>query len=1006
MATAERDDAPASVPLWLVVAFFLSGAAGLVYEVVWAKVLSTTLGSSLFAISTVVSAFFGGLALGAFALGPRLARGARRVERYALVEVGVALLGALSVPALRATEPLFVGLHRLLGPHLAVFIAIRFCVLFAIIVVPTALMGATLPLLVAHAEGRRFGGALSRLYSANTLGAVAGTLAAAFVLIPSLGLVRSAVAAAIANAAAAAIAWARRDAGAATARDRAAGPEGAAPRRPAHATVVALVALSGFGALVLEVTWTRILTLIISSSVLSFAIVLAFYLFGIAAGSAAVARALPRLQNPLLRFADLQVVLGLLVLTHLLLLPLLPDLLFRLVVSPATTLPVALGAQALVAAVLLVPPCFVLGALFPLAARLLHASDPARTTGTTYAVNTVGTIAGAVAAGYFFIPRIGSRGTLVFGALLSLGIGLVALLRARAQTVRVATVAVTATAAAASLLLAAPRWDPRLLTASVYRPLVAHALAAPDADAGAPSLARSVAVDSIAFYREGINTTVSVHAVRETGALVLKIGGKSDASSIEVGTQTLLGLLPMLFAPDSARVAIIGHGTGMTAATVLRAAARSVDMIEIEEAVLEASRLFREPGDVPLDDPRARIVVDDGRMHLAAAREPFDVVVSQPSNPWVAGNNNLFTRDFYRLVRSRLSPGGVFCQWIQMYEVSPETASALLGAFRAEFPGAFVFQTARADLVLVAPGGGARLRIERTRDPEIAAAIATLGVSPPEAIVSYYACPLDELVATLPHAALNTDDNAFVEYRAAIDLFRVGRTEAVAAPGEWLADRVPRSAGVPFLPDVGADATARWRAAGLIAQQRFGDARRVAEGLAALGDRAASDSLARFVDRGEEAARARQVGVEVARLAGSGHADEAERWLRESLAGSPQDDALIFHLGLVCMQSGRRAEADSLFAVVIASGSGAMLAQANNNRGILAMRQGDAEGGIAFFRAAQRSNPALPDSYAYESRALAGVGRTDEARAAVERGLAACPGDASLLARRAQLASR
>jgi spermidine synthase len=989
----------------------VSGAAGLVYEIVWSRVLSTTLGNSLFAISTVVAAFFGGLALGACTLGPRLADRADRVRLYALLEIGVGLLGALSVPFLRAIEPLFVALHRALLPSFPVFLSIRFLVLFVVLLVPTALMGATLPLLVAHAEGRRFGSALSRLYAINTLGAVTGTLLAAFALVPILGLTGSALAAAAANGLAAALAWSRRAETAAAPAGDAPGAETrgepAAPQSPhRRGMIAALVAASGFAALVFEVTWTRILTLVIGSSVISFAIVLAFYLLGIAWGSALIARRLPRLERPLLLFGLLQVSLAVVTLTHLFLFPALPGAFLRIILEPSVTLPLYLGAQALAAAILLVPPCLFLGALFPLAARLPHRRDAGRATGAAYAVNTAGTILGSLAAGFVLIPRIGSRSTLLAGALLSLAIGFAALAASRAPRARRAGVAGAALAAALVLVALAPAWDPRVLTAGVFRPAAAQVLqrTAAAADPARARLESAVASDSILFFEEGVNATVSVHRRGPTGEVVLKLGGKADASTIDIETQILCGHIPMFFNRLDARVAVIGHGSGMTLASVLMHAPREVVAIELETAVLEASRFFHAPGKDPLDDPRVRVVVEDGRTHLAVTRDRYDVIISEPSNPWLAGNNNLFTRDFYRLVRSRLAPGGVFGQWLQLYELSPETLASLLAAFHEVFPSAYAFVTFQADLILVATDGDARWRLGRLKRADIAAEFRRVSLDTPEEVLSYYACSVAEMPARLAAGRVNTDDDPRVEYRAPIDLFEVGRREITGAGGIPLADQIPRSRRVPFADEVDDRTISRWRAAGLVRQGRLEAARAAAEWVREAGDGAAADSLDALITTAEEDARARAVGVEVARLGGARRFDEAERIVRDELARAPGDPVLVFHLGLVLMQTGQDAEADSLFARTLATARGTLLAKANVNRGILAMRRNAIDDGLAFFREAQALSPDSPDAYAYEARVLAEAGRAVEARAALERGLAACPGDARLLEQRAALA--
>ncbi len=857
--------AEGAIPAWLPLAFFLSGAAAIVHEIVWSRVLSATLGDSFFATSTVVVAFFGGLALGACALGPRLADRADRARLFAILQVGVGLFGALSVPFLRALEPLLVALHRSLLPSLPALLAIRFLLLFLALLVPTALMGATLPLVVAHAEGRRLGTALSRLCAIGAAGAVTGTALAAFALIPALGLTGSALAAAAANGLAAVVAWARRDRGVgniASDVPRAEARPGAGEARPVaeeaappsdaglsladeaapRALAALLVAGSGFAALVLAATWSRVLALVVGSTAITFALAPALHLLGIACGSAAIARRVSRTRGPLLLFGSLEAMLAVAALTHLFLVPALPGALLRATAESRSSLLLHIGAQALVAALLLVPPGLCLGALFPLAARLLDRGDAGRAAGAACAIGTLGAILGSLAAGFALIPRIGSRSTLLFGALLSLSIGFAALAASRAAGVRRAGIAGAALAAALALVALAPPWDPHALTAGVLHPAAAHVLNRA-VDPGRARLESALASDSLLFFEEGIDATISVNKRGLDGEVVLKLGGTAVASTLDLEPQILSGHIPMLFSRLGARVAVLGHGSGMTLASVLMHAPSEVAAIEREPGILAGSRFFHAPDRGPLDDPRVRVVVEDGRTHLAATRDRYDVIVSAPSSPWLAGNNARFTRDFYRLARSRLAPGGAFGQWIRLRELSAETLASLLAAFHEVFPAASVFVTSETDLVLVATEGDARWRLGRLKRADLAAEFRRIGLESPEEILSYYACSLAEMPARLVAGRPNTDDDPRVEFRAAIDLFAGGRRESAGAGGLPLVEQVPRSRRVPFADDVDDRTLALWRASGLVRQGRLEAARAAAEWVRDAGDRAAADSL-------------------------------------------------------------------------------------------------------------------------------------------------------------------
>jgi spermidine synthase len=971
----------------------------------------------------------------------------------------------VSVPALRGADPLFALLHRALGDAPALLVAARWAILTIILLVPTVLMGATLPLLTARVERGGFGAGLARLYAVNTFGAVAGTLLAALVIVPSVGLLASALVASAANLLAGIVAWVRRERGepreatiaaalrAASAsasanartddtsgvesgeefareRSRPGGTAGAPSRiaPPRLGFAIALIALSGFAALVLEVCWTRILVLVIGSSVHSFAFVLAAYLFGIALGSALWARRVASTTAPLALFAWLEIALGALVLPQLFLVPLLPAALFGAIVNPSISLPAFLAVQALLAALLVAPPCVLLGALFPLGARLLYRGDAAAATGLAYLANTAGTIAGSIAAGFLLIPAIGSRATLIAGALTPIAIGIAALLAsdkagaparnaaessgvARQDARRSSRIALWTLAGAAAyvalVLAAAPRWDLRLLTAGVFRPAMAGSITAAT-DSALPISRRIEAfvdTDSILFFREGMNATVSLQRA-PTGNIYLKIGGKTDASLADRETMVLFGHLPMLFARDGAHAMVIGHGSGMTLASVLAHAPASVNVLELEDAVLTASRAFHAPGEDPLDDPRVRVVVEDGRTYLADTRERFDAILSQPSNPWLAGMSNLFTRDFYQLVHARLAEGGVFAQWIQLYEMSAETLSSMLAAFRSVFPDAHLFITEKADLILVAPAPAAPFRAERLRDERVRASLAHAAVSPPERVLAYYACDLDELPPALVAGPANTDDNVFVEYRAPIDLLTVGRRAILTGAPASLAASVPRVFPVPFVSDLDARASTRLRGEGLALQGNFSAAEQAIAWLASNGARADADSLAEFIEVARFESRSASLAAEAARLTQRGPEGvrELETRLRALVAAQPDDAVARFYLGVIALQSGRAEEADSLFAFVARTTRGAPAARASNNRGLIAASRGDIAAAIAFFEESRRTRPDLPESYLFEAQVRANAGDLPGARATLEAGLAVSPADPRLLELRSALA--
>ena len=633
-----------SLPAWAAICFLASGAAGLLYEVVWSKQLSYLLGNSLHAVATVVAAFLTGLALGAYLLGARLARLQRGARVYAGLEVGIGLLGLASMPALRGLDPVVGVLYHAFGGETGFMALARFLLLFALLLPPTVLMGATLPVLVAHFEYRSVGPALARLYGVNTAGAVLGSALGGFVLLPGVGLTATTWIAAALNVTAAALAWIAagrapaasaeqdllaaappRAPSAAAAPPLAVGEDHAPMLQPAaRARVAGLFALSGLAALAFQIAWVRLFGLLFGSSVYSFSAVLSVYLAGLAAGSAAIAPWLRGLDRPgggarlLGVLAALQLALAAVTLASIRLFPWLPEAFFALGWRSAGNWTLFyLGELGLVALVLALP-CLAFGAIFPVATRLLQTRDGGHATGLAYAVNTAGTLTGSLLAGFMLIPALGVQGTHLSAAVASGVAGVAALWMAMQHGLprgRALPWLLGAVAAGALLTFTAPRWDPALMSAGVFRPAVAQRLAAA-VGAGRDPVRRYTRGERVLFYREGMNGSVYVASDSSGTSRWLKVGGKTDASTNDMLTQVLLGVLPGAIAPKGGRAAVIGLGSGVSVAAMLATGPGSIEVMEIEPAVVEASRFFDEPGHGPLDDPRVTLVVGDARTRL------------------------------------------------------------------------------------------------------------------------------------------------------------------------------------------------------------------------------------------------------------------------------------------------------------------------------------------------------------------------------------------------------
>jgi len=788
--------------------FFLSGATSLVYEVAWLRALLLIFGSTAFAVSTVLTAFMGGLAAGAFAGG----RWADRLERplavYGLLEIGIGVY-AVGVPLLfGALEPLYRLVWGTLHPPLFVFALVRFALSVVVLFLPTAMMGATLPVL-ARACARLSGSLASRvggLYGVNTLGAFAGTVASGFILLRLVGLsatiwLTAAVNLVIGSTALGMAVWERRRAPAAALEPEEAAPVGAsAPRTSAlgRGVVLAAFAVTGFAALMLEVAWTRVLSLVFGPSVYAFAVMLAAFLVGLGLGSVVVAALIGRGgwsgERP---FLALAAAAGLLAYVTLLAFHRLPGL-YRSLSLPwfgSGVEPTAVLATGLVVSgIVMLPATLAMGGLFPaaLAAYGVARRSAGRDAGGLYAANGVGAILGAFAGGFVAVPLFGLQGTVIAASWLYLAVAGVLLWQVLGGRGRAWLAPAAAAVLGVVLWSAAPPWDRLLMSTGRY----GEAGSAEGAEAGVPEAFADRAEEyrdrlggvEVLFYREGLMSTVLVARDRDeyyplgermVPMLSLFNNGKADASSYrDMPTQVLVAQIPLLLHPAPRAGLVIGLASGTTAGSALTHELESLDVVEIEAAVVEASRYFDFVSGSPLDDPRTRLTVADARTVLLLEDRAYDVIMSEPSNPWMTGVSNLFTLEFFELARSRLAEGGIFAQWLHFYSMSPENLEALLRTFHSAFPESYIFSTiAHSDLLLVGANDPLDLDLRRLEQrlarPAVRADLRRIGVRDVAEFLARGRLGPRELAALVgADGPLNTDDNALIEYAAPLDLYR------------------------------------------------------------------------------------------------------------------------------------------------------------------------------------------------------------------------------------------
>jgi spermidine synthase len=667
--------------LLLLVCFFVSGFAALLYQTAWTREFAFLFGTSELAVVAVLAAYMGGLALGAAAAARYVGRLTRPVLAYGVLELGIAF-GALAVPFLiRLVQGAYLGLAGGLDAPpetMALTTALFHLVGSFVVLVPcTALMGATLPLLARYAvsEDSQVGPRIGILYAVNTFGAIAGTLTAAFVLLPAFGLRQTVLIGIVGNAVVflAAAALARGIAGMP--------PEtgaGHAPRARFHWILPAML-LSGAVSFLYEVLWTRLLGQVLGGSTAAFASMLSSFLLGIALGSAIASRFAKTRSAATVGFAVSQVGSGVLAWFAFRMADRLPELTAAVGASAATP---ATGAAA--AGAVLLPVTLCIGATFPFGVRLLahDADEAAAVSGRVYAWNTVGSIVGAIGAGFFLLPMLGLEGTATVGIVTSLLLALATALGSAPRRPILAGLAGVALAAVLFVGLPVPE------------NLLLHSAIAGGRTQGELfylGVGRSATV-TVVEHSEGWR--ILTNGLPESGV------ERREVPDLRFNETAWLSLLPTAARPETEEMLIIGLGGSKTLEGVA-SSVKSIDVIELEEEVVTANRLI--PRDVqPLDDPRVHLRIGDARGAMNLSDKHYDAIVSQPSHPWTSGASHLYTRDFFELVHSKLEPGGIFVQWIGAGFVNVELFGSLMAAMSDVFPYVHVYRPVPAAMVFMA----------------------------------------------------------------------------------------------------------------------------------------------------------------------------------------------------------------------------------------------------------------------------------------------------------------
>ncbi|MCC7011166.1 MAG: fused MFS/spermidine synthase [Planctomycetes bacterium] len=836
----------------VLLALFLSGLAGLMHEVVWAKLLANLTGSTAKSHAVVLSVFMGGLAIGAILFGRRSDKRERPLKVYVWLELSIAAY-CLVLPLLtKGAGAIYEGLAAATFEQAGLKLTLRLILSLAVVLLPAVLMGGTLPVLARYlieevAQTRK---AVASLYALNNIGAVLGSGAAGFYLLPELGIWSALVVASTMNVIAAGLVWLADRRAQYTPRALE-----STPSLASHASYSAsqfkvtlfALALSGFAAMGYEVVFLRVIALGFGSSNNSFTVMLMCFITGIGIGSWLVS--VIDIKRPLWWLAASQaaVMVSLVAIT-----PLMEQLPYQIsslrtallewpsdpaAFSAATTPTGAiehgyalfLAGQAGYCFLMLLLPTMCIGFGFPLVSQIQarSAQSIGSTIGNTYAWNTVGNVLGVVVTSLALMPLFGMEGS--FHANLALN-GLAALLLIIAASE--ASIPARGTLLAGTVGALALYLSSGLEWSKVIRQSEGHLRlrkpAPPDADA--LLLSRHPASSYAAWKRKHLrdpdtkadgwdefflkeDADTNVMGVRRERLAAIYINSKGDASTgpLDMITFLLSGHIPMFFLEQPKNVMVVGHGSGVTTGAIsLYPQVERIDVVEISKAVFDADYLFANSNHHVLSNPKTHMYLDDARTFLRTVPRKYDLIVSQPSNPWIAGIGSLFTVDFFEDCRDRLTDDGIMMVWFHHYEQSNETIQLITRTINEVFPNVECFLTVESDVIGLASMKPLKVDFaameQRFELHEVRSDLARVGVYNLTSLLAYHGVSPAHFRALVGEGPLNTDDHQLLEYKGAYNMF-VGRD----------ANLLDADAGFDTLPDGKTDSLLDryigWRAA-------------------------------------------------------------------------------------------------------------------------------------------------------------------------------------------------
>ncbi|HIN87553.1 MAG TPA: tetratricopeptide repeat protein [Nitrospinaceae bacterium] len=726
------------------------------------------MGNTHYSIATVLTIFMAGLALGSY-LGGRWIDGKKNpLFVYATLEGAIGIYCLLIPSIIDSAFPLFEWVYQTQNESYSKASLCRFFICGAILLIPTALMGATLPVLSKYVSRERacIGRDVGTLYSLNTFGAVFGALSSAFLFMRIWGVLATIWFAAGLNILIAVVIFIlfRSDVNT-TSKEELNQTKESIESSPLGSNVIFILLAFGFSgwcALTYQIAWNRILSLLLGSSIYAFSLILTTFILGLALGTMVFSHMVNKFKNPLVVFGFLQIGIGVSAIAMIPLFENIPFINRWVYQNWNMEFATIQWSVFLVIFCFLFVPTFFMGGQFPVVVRLVvrKLGTLGHSIGKVYASNTVGTIIGSFLAGFVLIPWIGVQNTILVAVGLNLLVGTIVLVFSADLTLNSKIYVLPAILVVCFLYgRSMETWDKSVISSGSYMPYRIGDLSEAEKKA-----------NKILFFKEGTHTTVTTE-LSVSGNIFLRVNGKTDASlAMDMRTQLLSGYLPMFLHGDPESVLVIGQGSGITLGAVEQFPIKSVDLVEISSAVIEGSRYFDSFNHNALSDKRLKVILADGRNHVALADQKYDVIISEPSNPWISGVGALFTDNFFKLMKKRLNPNGVACIWVHT-NMSPMSFKSVARTFSENFKQVTMWESIVGDDYLII-GSDSEYKLSYSEVDEILSDeirgkdLYRIGISNVRDLMSLLIMNREGLLRFSKDAPIHTDDNSLLEFNA------------------------------------------------------------------------------------------------------------------------------------------------------------------------------------------------------------------------------------------------